>query len=107
MAPDKLLPQYATPSVSECLSPGSDAFTTPLKNMSALIEKLLPRPPMFPAEKCLTPGADVLLPQFDQPTIDEVLYPTAEDLLPLVEKLLPPSEELMPRPDIKREGASK
>jgi hypothetical protein len=105
--PQALLPEFKTSSVSECLSPGSDSFTSPLKDMSKLLEELLPRPQMFPAEECLTPGADVLLPPFEQPTIEEVLYPKAEDLLPLVDKLLPPSEELMPRPDLRAKDSSR
>jgi hypothetical protein len=64
--------------------------------MSALIDQFLPRPDMFSAEKGLTPSGQVLLPQLEQPAIDEILYPKAEDLLPLVEKLLPPSGEWMP-----------
>jgi hypothetical protein len=48
--------------------------------MLAPIQELLPRPQMFPAEKCLTPSAYVLLPSFDQPGIDEVLSPAAEEL---------------------------
>jgi hypothetical protein len=104
---DKLLPSFTTPSVSECLAPGSDAFTSPLKDMATLIQELLPRPEMFPAEKCLTPNEEVLLPPFDQPSIDEVFFPRAEDLLHLVNKLLPPSEELIPRPDLKDSGHSR
>jgi hypothetical protein len=86
---DQLLPPFTSSTVSKGLSPGSDGFTSTLENMSALIQELLPRPQMFPAEKCLTPSADVLLPSFDQPSIDEVLSPAAEELLPLVGKLLP------------------
>lgn len=106
-ASEKLLPPFATSSPSDILSPGSDELTSPLKNLSELIKELLPRPRMFPAEKCLMPSGDVLLPSFDQPIIDEVLYPEAQDLLPLVDRLLPPSEELLPRPDLEQKGASR
>lgn len=106
-ASDKLLPPFPTSSVSECLSPGSDAFTAPLKDLTAFVKEALPRPETFPLDDCLSPSGHVLLPPADQPGVDKALYPKAEDLLPLVEKLLPPSEDLMPRPDLKKEDSSK
>ena len=106
-ASDKLLLPFSTSSASACLSPGSDAFTAPLQNLTALVEELLPRPQMFPIDGCLLPSGDVLLPPADQPRVDNALYPKAEDLLPLVEQLLPLSEDLLPRPELKKEDAPK